>query len=163
MAAAGQRRNRSRRTLSNHRLRRLDPQRLHQSDGFDPLALRLVCGPFVAWPRRCPPFDRNSQATCCWSWFWFSVSMYGSFYFLWAVCFWTDWHWLPSLGRIFHHLSLFPHLNKQKKLWTKMFTAFFTHSTIASRIPYLHKRNIPTPYKSGRLLTRCASAINLVS
>ncbi len=62
-------RNCSRRTLSNHRLRRLDPQRLHQSDGFDPLALRLVCGPFVAWPRRCPPFDRNSQATCCWSWF----------------------------------------------------------------------------------------------
>ena len=55
--------------LSNHRLRRLDPQRLHQSDGFDPLALRLVCGPFVAWPRRCPPFGRNSQATCCWSWF----------------------------------------------------------------------------------------------
>lgn len=69
MAAAGQRRNRSRRTLSNHRLRRLDSQRLHQSNGFDPLALRLVCGPFMAWPRRCPPFDRNSQATCCWSWF----------------------------------------------------------------------------------------------
>ena len=61
MAAAGQRRNRSRRTLSNHRLRWLDPQRLHQSDGFDPLALRLVCGPFVAWPRRCPPLIETAK------------------------------------------------------------------------------------------------------